>query len=670
MPSSCCPLQRGKGGKDLLTILATKKYMHNTPHTAVFGTTTLEHFCHFLTSVSDYAIYMLSPQGIVSSWNVGAQRFKGYTPEEIIGQHFSRFYTEEDRASGKPAKALKIAIEQGKYEEEGWRVRKDGSPFWASVVIDPVWDTKGNLLGFAKITRDITERRQAQEALRASEEQFRLLVQGVTDYAIYMLSPTGQVTNWNVGAERIKGYTRDEVIGTHFSRFYTEEDQTRRLPEEALAKAAREGRFEMEGWRVRRDGSRFWANVVIDAIYGESGTLVGFAKVTRDITERKESEEALEQARVALFQAQKLEAIGKLTGGIAHDFNNLLAVMAAGLERLLAQPELPPNPRVLDSMQRATDRAANLTQQLLAFARQQPMKQEPHKLSRVIENFDAVLRRVGDNTVHFSLRLAPDASHVMVDATQFEAALLNLMTNSRHAMPGGGTIMLSTEEVELSDHQVEALPAGRFVRVTLQDTGSGMPPEVVARAVEPFFTTKPVGKGTGLGLSQVYGFVQQSNGGITLHSEVGKGTTISLYLPVVAVPDNEGTLPDDTQSTRKKALVVDHEPDVLKTAAAFVEEIGYQAIEAHDSAEALEIIRQTPDISVVFTEIVMPGMGGVELGREVRRLARDVHVVLVAAHPKDVLPRSDEKDGHSFPIIRKPYRMGDIAKQLRLARQV
>ncbi|WP_413018463.1 PAS domain S-box protein [Noviherbaspirillum sp. 1P10PC] len=641
--------------------------MHDTFDTAIFGTTTLEHFRHFLTSVADYAIYMLSPEGIVSSWNIGAQRFKGYAPEEIIGQHFSRFYTEEDRASGKPCRALKTALEQGKYEEEGWRIRKDGTPFWASVVIDPVRDTQGKLLGFAKITRDITERRQAQEALRASEEQFRLLVQGVTDYAIYMLSPTGHITNWNLGAERIKGYTREEVIGTHFSRFYAQEDQASGLPGQALAKAAQDGRFEMEGWRIRKDGTRFWANVVIDAIYDDSGTLVGFAKITRDITERKEATEALEQARQTLLQSQKLEAIGKLTGGVAHDFNNLLAVMVSGLERLSAHPHSPPNPKVLESMQRAADRAATLTQQLLTFARQQPMKQEPHNLNQVIESFVAVLRRVGDNTIHFDIRLAHDLGVVMVDAVQFETALLNLVTNARHAMPCGGTITLRTEEVEISNGQVEALPAGRFVRVTVQDTGNGMALEVVARAVEPFFTTKPVGKGTGLGLSQVYGFAQQSHGGMTLYSEVGKGTTIALYLPVVAVPDNEGDLLYGVRSANKTALVVDQECDALRRAVSLIEEMGYEVLEASSGAEALEIIRHMPNISVLFTEVAMPSMSGIKLGLEVRRLIRDVHIVLVSSHPNDALSRSENEDGYNFPVIYKPYRMGDIAKQLRLA---
>src|SRR5687768_13979064 len=229
-------------------------------------------------SISDYAIYMLDPGGSITTWNAGAERFKGYTADEIIGQHFSRFYTEEDQSSNLPARALQTALGEGRFEDEGWRLRKDGRRFWASVVIDPIWDDEGALVGFAKITRDITERKEAAEALHATEEQFRLLVQSVTDYAIYMLSPDGVITNWNVGAVRIKGYQHAEAIGTHFSQFYTAEDRVAGLPMAALKTAAKEGRFEGEGWRIRKDGSRFWANVVIDPIRNALGVLIGYAK--------------------------------------------------------------------------------------------------------------------------------------------------------------------------------------------------------------------------------------------------------------------------------------------------------------------------------------------------------------------------------------------------------
>ncbi|WP_338106288.1 PAS domain S-box protein [Ramlibacter henchirensis] len=300
-----------------------------------------ERLRHFISSVADYAIYMLSPTGEVVSWNLGAQRFKGYEPHEIIGKHFSNFYTLEDRVRGVPERALELARTTGKFEAEGWRVRKDGSRFWASVVIDPIRDEKGELIGFTKITRDITDKREAQKALRMSEERFRMLVQGVTDYAIYLLSPSGEITNWNAGARRIKGYDEPEVLGSHFSRFYTDEDREKGVPANALRIASETGRYEAEGWRCRKDGTRFWAHVVIDAIRDEEGVLVGFAKITRDITERKQAAEQLEKTREALFQSQKLEAIGKLTGGVAHDFNNLLNVLTNGLSMLRQRRGLP-----------------------------------------------------------------------------------------------------------------------------------------------------------------------------------------------------------------------------------------------------------------------------------------------------------------------------------------
>ena len=296
-------------------------------------------FRMLIDAITDYAIYMLDPDGTITSWNPGARRFKGYEESEIIGENFSRFYTEEDRKAGRPQRALAIAENEGRFETEGWRVRKDGTKFWALAIIDPIRDNAGRLVGFAKITRDLTERRKAETTLRENQEQFRLLVQGVTDYAIFMLSREGCVSSWNAGAQRIKGYTPDEIIGQHFSRFYTEDDRQAGRPGEALKVAAKEGRVEREGWRVRKDGTQFFAHVIIDAIYNPDGSLLGFAKITRDITERRKTARALEEAREALLQSQKMEAIGHLTGGIAHDFNNLLMAVQGSLE--LLQRRLP-----------------------------------------------------------------------------------------------------------------------------------------------------------------------------------------------------------------------------------------------------------------------------------------------------------------------------------------
>src|SRR5580658_948570 len=319
-----------------------------------------------INAITDYAIYMLDPAGLVSSWNAGAQWIKGYKAGEIVGRHFSCFYTEEDRAAGAPDRALEIATREGRFESEGWRLRKGGNRFWASVIIDPIRTAEGELIGFAKITRDLSERRRAEAELRRSQEQFRLLVQSVTDYAIFMLSPEGQITNWNPGAARIKGYAPSEAIGRHFSIFYTEADRAAGLPERALAVAAAEGRWEHEGLRVRKDGSTFWAHVVIDPIRGDDGEVLGFAKVTRDVTERR----ALEAAREALYQSQKMEALGQLTGGVAHDFNNLLMAVLGSLE--LLKKRLPNDPgmkRLVDNAMLGAQRGATLTQRMLSFAR-------------------------------------------------------------------------------------------------------------------------------------------------------------------------------------------------------------------------------------------------------------------------------------------------------------
>ncbi|WP_272938335.1 hybrid sensor histidine kinase/response regulator [Noviherbaspirillum denitrificans] len=617
----------------------------------------------FVAGVTDYAIYMLSPTGIVSSWNAGAQRFKGYAAEEIIGQHFSRFYTDEDNALGIPARNLRNAIETGRFEDEGWRVRKDGTRFWANVVIDAIYMPDGALAGFAKITRDITEKKKAADALHASEERFRLLVQGVTDYAIYMLSPDGTITNWNAGARRIKGYEQDEVVGTHYSRFYSEPDRSRGLPWNALATAEREGRFEGEGWRIRKDGTRFWAHVVIDPIRDESGTLIGFAKVTRDITERRETAEALERAREALFQSQKLEAIGKLTGGVAHDFNNLLNVIVSGLDVLALELSSPRALKVLESMQRAADRGSTLTRQLLAFARKQPLKLEAHNINSVIGSFEAVIRRAAGAAVNFELRLDPALQQAMIDATQFEAALLNLVVNARDATPEGGTIVLSTQAVQLGKTEVNNLAPGRYVSVMVKDSGAGMPPEVVSRAIEPFFTTKEIGKGTGMGLSQVYGFVQQAGGDLAIESIVGLGTSVMLYLPAL---DGASDQDSATKGLPEKALVVDDQPDVLEVAVELFRQLGYDVLSASNGRDALEIIRRTPDIDVVFSDVVMPAMTGVELARQVRAIAPQAKIVLASGYASNTFNQK-EPGTDGFEIVTKPYRMAEIIRKLRAA---
>ena len=616
-----------------------------------------------ISGISDYAIYMIDPGGHVSSWNAGAKRFKGYVAQEILGQHFSRFYTPEDRAARLPEQALRCALEEGKYESEGWRMRKDGSRFWAHVVIDPIYNDAGALLGFAKVTRDVTERKRAEDALRESEQRFRLLVQGVTDYALFMLSPQGVVTNWNQGAERIKGYGQHEIVGQHFSRFYTEQDRADGKPGRALGTAADTGRFEAEGWRVRKDGTHFWAHVVIDAIRDDKGELVGFAKITRDLTEKKKADEALAAAQAALYQAQKMESIGQLTGGIAHDFNNLLSVLSSGLEVLAMQGRDGKGAsRTVDSMRRAVDRGARLTQQLLAFARQQPLQVETRSLNRIISGFEPVLRRAGNADIEFVIELDRKAPSAVIDSARFESALLNLVVNARDAMPQGGRLTIATAAVTLGERGPGALAPGDYVRVTVTDTGTGMPPEVVARAFEPFFTTKEVGKGTGLGLAQVYGFIKQSGGEVGIESRPGQGTAVSIYLPAAGDADH-----DNGAGGTERVLIVEDEPDLMDLAASLFTSMGYEVLTASSAREAIDLLERS-DIHILFTDVVMPnGMDGIELANYTRDHYPGTKIMLASGYPLPALKQKHGGELSDFAFVHKPYRLADLARTLRTA---
>jgi len=409
-------------------------------------------------------------------------------------------------------------------------VRKDGTRFWAHVVLDTVHDDAGRFIGFAKITRDMTKRHDAEQALRESERRFRLLVQGVTDYAIFMLDPDGTITDWNTGARRIKGYEAKEIIGQHFSRFYTREDRAAGVPGRALEQARTTGRFEAEGWRVRKDGSRFWASVVIDTIRDADGTLLGFAKVTRDITERREAQRATDEIREQMAQLQRLEALGQLTAGVAHNFSNLIQVILSGIR--LANAVAGENDslkRILADMAAAAQQRVGLTEHLLAFSQHLPAEPEiidtAGQIREVADLFGRSLR--GD--IRIRLDLVADLWSVHVDAAQFELALINVALNARDAMPDGGLLEISARNVTLTEERTG--PAGRAVVIRLRDSGTGIPRGVLGRVIEPFFTTKPRGEGTGLGLSQAYGFVEQAGGTLRIQSEPGKGTEVTFILP-------------------------------------------------------------------------------------------------------------------------------------------
>jgi PAS domain S-box-containing protein len=614
-------------------------------------------------AITDYAICMLDPAGIVTSWNPGAQRIKGYFADEIIGQHFSRFYTDEDRAAGMPKRALETAAREGKFETEGWRVRKDGTRFWAYVVIDPILDPSGELVGFAKITRDLTERKAAEDALRQSQEQFQLLVQGVTDYAIYLLDPKGKVSNWNLGAQRIKGYLPEEIIGRHFSKFYTEEDRAAGAPQEALDTVLREGRIEREGWRVRKDGTRFWAHVIIDAIRRDDGELVGYAKITRDITERRKAQEELERTREAFVQSQKMDAIGQLTGGVAHDFNNLLMAVLGSLE--LMRKRLPDDPKLLSLLENATkgaERGAALTKRMLAFARRQELKQEPVDIPDLVRGMTELLQRSLGPTVTLETRFPLAIPPVLADTNQLELALLNLAVNARDAMPEGGEIVISAREQAVSPGGAGLRP-GRYVHIRVSDTGAGMDEETLRRATEPFFTTKVPGKGTGLGLSMVHGLAEQSGVLFSLQRKVGSGTVAQLCLPVAEVKPQPAPLQrreNIVESSRPLVIVaVDDDSLVLTNTVAMLEDLGHTAYAAASAEEALEILNGSDKIDLVISDQVMPHMTGLQLVDIVRREWPDVPIVLATGYAE-----IDESVDVKVPKLAKPFTLAELAAEI------
>jgi PAS domain S-box-containing protein len=505
------------------------------------------------------------------------------------------------------------------------------------------------------------------------DRRFQILIDAVVDYAIYMIDVDGRVVSWNSGAERIKGYAADEIIGRHFSVFYTEEDRNAGEPQRALAMAARDGKYERDGvWRVRKDGTRFWANVVLDAIYDSSGRLIGYAKITRDITEHLRNQEALEQTRAAFVQSQKMEAVGQLTGGIAHDFNNLLTVITNALD-LLSRPKIDDQQkrRIIDTAQRAATRGATLTQQLLAFSRRQPLRPQIHQLNDLIGGFEAVLRRARGEMIELELEFTSRPIAANVDAPQFEAALLNLVVNARDAMARGGRLRISTGLEEITAARGSAISGGLeaspYAVVKVEDTGEGMSHDVRARAFEPFFTTKEVGKGSGLGLSQVYGFVAQSGGSVELASQLGHGTIVTIYLP--AVLDAIDAESDDQGDSVGTVLVVEDDPEVLQVAVETLRALGYDVMTAPDGPSALNKLRRNPNsVDVLFSDVVMPkGMSGIELARQARALCPELHVLLASGYPMSALSAEHGLTGE-FSFLSKPYRWNELSDRIRSIR--
>jgi len=467
-----------------------------------------DRFRLLVQGVLDYGIFMLDPSGHIASWNAGAERIKGYTPGEIIGRHFSVFYPPEDIAAGKPGRELEIAVAEGRLEDEGWRIRKDGSRFWANVVITALVDEQGVLQGFGKVTRDVTERRAAQEELRRSEEHFRLLVHGVLDYGIFMLDPAGHISSWNAGAERIKGYSADEIIGQHFSVFYPPDDVTAGKPAWELETAVAAGRLEDEGWRIRKDGTRFWANVVITPLFDEHGKLRGFGKVTRDMTERRGAERALRERRRLvghLVDAQEVER--RRIAWDVHD-ESIQSMVAVGMRLQLLAGRVPEEHH--DAVTALDDAVGTAVARLRSLvSRLRPPELDQQGLVEAVAGYlEEVSAQWGLTAqLHHELTVEPSPEAAITLYRICQEALSNI---HKHARATRVDVRLSTVD------------KGMLLRVT--DDGVG----TTAGATDP-------GHGH-FGLIEMRERAEAAHGWWSLSSTAGAGTTIECWLP---------TLPDE-----------------------------------------------------------------------------------------------------------------------------
>ena len=574
-------------------------------------------------STRDYAIFLLDHGGHVLTWNAGAERIKGYTASEILGHHFSRFYTEDAVARRWPEHELAVAATQGRFEDEGWRLRKDGSRFWANVVLTALRDPGGEVRGFSKITRDLSERRRAEESLRHSEERFRLLVEAVKDYAIFMLDPDGRVASWNAGAERIKGYAAHEIIGKHFSVFYPEEARRKKWPEQELSLAREHGRFEDEGPRLRKDGTTFWANVVIAAVFGRDGTLRGFAKVTRDLTDQRRVE-ALEDAS---------RKTNEFLAMLAHELRNPLAPMANALKLLARAPTSDPTELwVREVLERQTGQMSRLVDDLLDVSRvtraAMVLDRKPLDARKSLRNaLDAARQWIEEGRHRLILEIADERLEVDGDEVRLNQVFQNLLHNAAKYTPQGGEIA------------VAARREGDEAVISVRDSGVGMAPELVESAFEIFkqgsqSLDRPHG-GLGVGLTLVQRLVHLHGGSVQARSEgPGKGAEFIVRLPLRAEPaiiDAASLSREDGKhaGTPRRVLVVDDNQDAAHALRLLLETDGHDVMVAADGAAGLALAREhRPD--VVLLDIGLPTLNGYEIATRIRADPALEGTVLVA----------------------------------------
>ena len=594
------------------------------------------------------------------SWSEGLFDIHGLAPDKFKGSlnEFIGFIHPDDRK--KAQASIGRALNSGRhFNYEARIVRPDGNTRHLHSTGEVIRDEDDAAIRMLGVCLDVTERKQAESALRESEQSYQLLLKGARDYAIYMLDTGGNVRTWNEGAERLKGYRTDEVVGQHFRIFLPDELRENGMAANALVAAAREGQFEAESWLLRKDGTRFYGSVVMDALRNDAGDLIGFTKLVRDITPQHEAKIALEESREQLAQAQKMEALGQLTGGIAHDFNNLLMIVSGYAQLLQRRLKEPKDTQAIEAIRAAASRGERLTRQLLTFSRRQQLMPVVVDLHQRIDAVRDMMTPSLRGNIEFIADIEEKIWPVEVDLGELELALVNIAVNARDAMPDGGTITLSARNVMLKPGSAAGSLEGDFVALAMIDTGTGMAAEVLNHVFEPFFTTKPVGKGTGLGLSQVHGFANQSGGAVTVSSEIGKGTAVTVYLPrahaevAAGAGEAAATVDEGTQGT---VLVVEDSRGVADVTTALLEQLGYRVVRAENAAEALRHLQQGIEFDLLFSDIVMPGaINGLGLAEICQERFPDIPVLLTSGFSA----AAQAADGR-FNILRKPFELSAL----------
>ena len=615
-----------------------------------------ELFRLLVSSVRDYAIFMLDPQGRVATWNAGAARIKGYTADEIIGRHFSTFYPKADIDAGKCEMELDVATREGMFQEEGWRVRKDGSQFWANVVITAVRDA-GRLVGFAKVTRDLTERRRAEEERMFAVERARLTIESIHDYAIIMLDPQGLISTWNVGAERIEGYAAVEILGSHFSRFYPAEDIANGKCEMELEVAARDGRFEDEDWRLRKDGSKFWANVVISAVRDHDGHLLGFAKVVRDLSERKRNEEE-RAARVAAEQANRTK--DAFLAMLGHELRNPLAPIVTALQLIKLRGETAAQ-REYAVIERQVNQMMHLVDDLLDVSRISSGKIELKKkhfdlretIAKAVEISTPLFER---NRHQLTFDVAPGDLIVDGDEPRLTQVVTNLLNNAAKYTEPGGQVRLAAR------HDRDAIV------IEVSDTGIGIDAELLPRVFDLFVQGRQSSDrsagGLGLGLTLASSLVRLHGGEISAASEgLGRGSTFAVRLP--AVHRASGARTDSLRTTfnvsggKQRVLIVDDNEDARLLLSEILRAIGHDVRTAGDGLEALKLLETfVPEVAVL--DIGLPGMDGYELATRMGVAAPQAKLIALSGYGQE----SDRVKSHAAGFARHLVKPVDIRRLL------